>query len=55
MLSAFGAGINPTSNNKNANTLCTTIANHVKNSHYDGIDINWEDVDAYWNNRTKAV
>jgi hypothetical protein len=52
MLSAFGSGVSPTTGGLNATTLCTTIANHVKNNHYDGLDINWEDIDAYWNIRT---
>ncbi len=48
-MSAFGAGITPTTSGINATTICTTIANSAKNSHYDGLDINFEDIDAYWN------
>jgi hypothetical protein len=55
MMSAFGAGINPTTDGLSANTLCGTIANHAKDNLYDGLDINWEDIDAYWNNRAAAV
>ncbi len=54
-MSAFGAGINPTTDGLNANTLCATVANHAKSMGYDGLDINWEDVNAYWNNRASAI
>ncbi len=43
MVSAFGATEFPTSEGRDPNATCTSLANFVKENKLDGVDLDWED------------
>jgi len=46
LVSAFGYGDNPTSDNKDPVKVADDLANFVKQYQFDGVDIDWEDFNA---------